>query len=76
MSGIAIYHQDGEYEVWCGVDGDNIINAHVIGTGETRDAAISEAVQYLELAIDALQAADGNQLPTQFIGHSRGSASA
>lgn len=56
---LVIYREDGQYEVWCGVDGDNIINAHIIGVGVTRDLAVAEAVTYLESALDALQAPPG-----------------
>lgn len=58
MNEIVIYRDD-EYEVWCGVDGDNTINATVIGTGPTRDVAVADAVTYLESALTALQAPPG-----------------
>ena len=59
MKDLVIYREGQEYEVWCGVDGDNIINAHIIGTGLTRDDAVADAVQYLEAALDALQSPVG-----------------
>jgi hypothetical protein len=60
MNGLVIYRDDQQYEVWCGVDdGDNIINAHIIGTGPTRDEAVAEAVQHLESALEALQSPHG-----------------
>ena len=58
MSDIVIYKTD-EYEVWCGVDGDNIINAHIIGIGPTRDVAVADAVKHLESALAELQAPPG-----------------
>jgi hypothetical protein len=56
---IVIYRDDDGYEVWSGVHGDNIKNAHIIGHGVTREAAVSEAVQYLESALEVLQAPPG-----------------
>ena len=56
---IVIYRDGDEYEVWFGVDGDNIINAHVIGVGENRDVAVRDAVAYLESALGVLQAPPG-----------------
>lgn len=58
MNTLVIY-RDNHYEVWFGVDGDNIINAHVIGTGPTRDTAVADAVQHLESALEALQSPPG-----------------
>lgn len=59
MTEIVIYRDD-EYEVWCGcMPGDNVINAHIIGLGQTRDLAVANAVNYLESALEALQAPVG-----------------
>lgn len=61
---IAIVRDEDSYEVWCGVDGItdksvNIVNAHIIGTGETRSAAVAAAVEHLESVLDALQSPPG-----------------
>lgn len=61
---IAIVREEDGYEVWCGVDGItetsvNIINAHIVGTGETRQEAVANAVTHLELVLDALQSPPG-----------------
>ncbi len=56
---LAIYKVGDIYEVWCGCDGDNIINAHIIGEGTSRDAAVGDAVAHLESEIEALQSPVG-----------------
>ena len=56
---LAIYQDGEDFEVWFGVDVDNIINAHVIGSGSTRDAAVTDAVHELESALEALQSPPG-----------------
>lgn len=48
---IVIYRDEDGYEVWCGVDGDNIINAHIIGIGPTRDEAVLNAVEDLQSSL-------------------------
>lgn len=53
--GLLVTDVDGEWEVWCGADGDNIINAHLIGTGADRDVAVADAVRHLEAIIQRLQ---------------------
>lgn len=55
MPSVKIYRDGDEVEVWCGVDGDNIINAHIIGLGATRDEAIAAAVAHLEQTLVELQ---------------------
>lgn len=42
--GLLITNVSGEWEVWCGADGENIINAHLIGHGDTKAAAVAEAI--------------------------------
>ncbi len=56
---IVIYLDSDGYEVWCGVDGDNIINAHIIGCGTTRDDAVRAAVEHLESELELLQSPIG-----------------
>ncbi len=49
--GLLIIYIDDAWEVWCGADGENIINAHLIGSNPLREAAITEArEELLELA--------------------------
>ena len=49
--GLLIILADDAWEVWCGADGENIINAHLIGSNPSRDAAIAGArEELLELA--------------------------
>lgn len=50
---------DPQFEVWCGVDGDNIINAHIIGEGATRQEAVQGAVTHLESLLEVLQSPPG-----------------
>ena len=56
--GTRIYHENGAYEVWVGPSQDlqsgNIINAFVAGIGDTRETAINNAVQSLQLAVSRL----------------------
>lgn len=54
--GLLIVEVDGEWEVWCGADGDNIINAHLIGLDQTRQAAIENALQELNRLTRAIVA--------------------
>lgn len=42
--GLLITDVAGEWEVWCGADGENIINAHLIGRGTTKAAAVADAI--------------------------------
>lgn len=53
--GLLVTNIDGAWEVWCGADGDNIINAHLVGTGPTRDGAVADAVRHLESIVARLQ---------------------
>ena len=49
--GLLIILADDAWEVWCGADGENIINAHLIGSNPSREAAIAGArEELLELA--------------------------
>jgi hypothetical protein len=55
-AGIKIYRDGHDFEVWCGVsDGDNTINAHIIGIGLTKEAAIADAIAALSRTAYALQ---------------------
>ena len=54
--GLLITDVEGEWEVWCGADGDNIINAHLIGCGETKEAAVNEAINETEILLGRLRA--------------------
>lgn len=57
---IVIYLDDEGYEVWCGVEeGNNVVDAHVIGFGSTRDAAVRMAVEHLEGSLEELQSQPG-----------------
>ena len=53
--GLRIFFTGSEYEVWYGVtdDDNNVINAHIIGLGPTREAAVADAVREIE-AVEAL----------------------
>ena len=49
--GLLIIFADDAWEVWCGADGENIINAHLIGSNPSREAAGAGArEELLELA--------------------------
>ncbi len=56
--GIKIY-LDSEFEVWMGpsddLEADNIINAHIVGYGSTKEAALAMAVAELESVVKSLQ---------------------
>ncbi len=56
--GIRIYH-DTEFEVWMGptedLKSDNVINAHIIGLGETKAQAVERAIGELETIAYALK---------------------
>ena len=56
MNGLLIIEIDG-WEVWCGADGDNIINAHLIGSAPTRAEALAKAEASLRAALAELRAA-------------------
>jgi hypothetical protein len=43
--GLLITNVAGEWEVWCGADGENIINAHLIGHGATKAEAVADAIK-------------------------------
>lgn len=57
--GLLITNVDGEWEVWCGADGENIINAHLIGQGATRELAVADAIRETETLLTRLRAQVG-----------------
>lgn len=57
--GLLITDVAGEWEVWCGADGDNIINAHLIGRGDTKAAAVADAIKDTEELLARLRAQEG-----------------
>lgn len=54
--GLLITDVAGEWEVWCGADGENIINAHLIGRGDTKTAAVADAIAETETLLLRLRA--------------------
>jgi hypothetical protein len=60
---VAIINNGDCFDVWVSLelkeDPRRLRDSFVIGTGETRDAAVASAVQDLEAALDALQGPPG-----------------
>lgn len=54
--GLLITDVAGEWEVWCGADGENIINAHLIGCGDTKATAVTDAIRETETLLLRLRA--------------------
>lgn len=54
--GLLITDVAGVWEVWCGADGENIINAHLIGIGDTKAAAVANAIKETETLLTRLRA--------------------
>lgn len=54
--GLLITNVAGDWEVWCGADGENIINAHLIGRGDTKAAAVTDAIAETETLLRRLYA--------------------
>jgi hypothetical protein len=54
--GLLITDVAGQWEVWCGADGENIINAHLIGRGDTKAAAVADAIKETETLLIRLRA--------------------
>ena len=54
-NGLLITCIAGPWEIWCGADGENIINAHLIGVGPTVGAALTEAIQTTETLLVRLR---------------------
>jgi len=61
--GLLITDVDGEWEVWCGADGEDIINAHLIGRGATKAAAVGDAIVETETLLARLRAQHGSLQP-------------
>ena len=53
--GLLITNVDGQWEVWCGADGENIINAHLIGQGPTKAAAVKDAINETKALLHRLR---------------------
>lgn len=57
--GLRVYPEGGGYEVWFGpaedLDAGNIINACVIGTGDSVDAALADARRELVAVLQAIE---------------------